>query len=89
MPGRRLFSNWMSDPAAAYMTLFESLTNRERQVLILVSRGLMNCQVAARLGLSERTIEAHRVSGYRRLGIKTLGELTRFLEHIPDEKLTV
>ena len=79
----------MSDPAAAYMTLFESLTNRERQVLILVSLGLMNCQVAARLDLSEQTIEAHRASGYRRLGIKTLGELTRFLEHIPDEKLTV
>ena len=69
-----------------YRDKFRTLTPRERQVLLLVSRGLMNCQVAARLSLSERTIEAHRASGYRRLGIRTVGELSRLLEHIPEDE---
>lgn len=65
-----------------YNQKFSELTKRERQVLLMVSSGLMNCQIASRLELSERTIEAHRASGYRRLGVKTLSELNRFLFHI-------
>ncbi len=74
-----------ADPEYVWRERFASLSPRERQVLRLVAMGLMNCQVAARLGLSERTIEVHRANGYRRLGIKTLGELMRFLEHVPQE----
>ena len=62
--------------------LFSQLTRREAEVLKLVSKGLMNCQVAARLGLSERTVEGHRANGYKRLGVKTLAELHLFLKKI-------
>ncbi len=82
---RDLKARRLSDPEGRFAERFETLTPRERQVLLLVSRGLMNCQAASRLNLSERTIEAHRASGYRRLGIRTLGELTRFLEHVPED----
>lgn len=53
------------------------LTQRETQVLELVSMGLMNCQVASRLNLSERTIEAHRANAYRKLGISNLAQLRK------------
>src|SRR5207248_11290456 len=41
-------------------TLFETLSTREREVLALVSSGLMNKQVAAELGLAEITVKIHR-----------------------------
>ncbi len=55
------------------------LTQREKQVLNLVSMGLMNCQVASRLNLSERTIETHRANAYRKLGISNLAQLRKLL----------
>lgn len=39
---------------------FESLTPRERQVMSLVTAGLMNKQVAGRIGISEMTVKLHR-----------------------------
>lgn len=56
-----------------------SLTNRERQVIDLVSMGLMNCQVASRLNLSERTVETHRANAYRKLGISNFAQLRKVL----------
>ncbi len=57
----------------------DSLTNRERQVIDLVSMGLMNCQVASRLNLSERTVETHRANAYRKLGISNFAQLRKVL----------
>ena len=42
--------------------LFASLTEREREVMTLVTSGLMNKQVAAKIGLSEITVKIHRGS---------------------------
>ncbi|WP_363325333.1 helix-turn-helix transcriptional regulator [uncultured Parasutterella sp.] len=55
------------------------MTNRERQVIDLVSMGLMNCQVASRLNLSERTVETHRANAYRKLGISNFAQLRKVL----------
>jgi DNA-binding NarL/FixJ family response regulator/Arc/MetJ-type ribon-helix-helix transcriptional regulator len=45
------------------------LTARERQVLTLVARGLANKQIAARLGISEKTVKTHLGSAFQRLGV--------------------
>lgn len=55
-----------------------SLTAREREVLTLVADGRTNKEVAASLGISPRTVEAHREALMRKLAIRTVAGLTRF-----------
>ncbi|MGY0068680.1 helix-turn-helix domain-containing protein [Streptomyces sp. QTS137] len=50
---------------------FDQLTNRERQVLALLSDGPSNRAIARRLGIAERTVKAHLTSLMRKLGIQT------------------
>ena len=47
----------------------EDLTDREREVLLLVRDGLANKQIARRLDIAERTVKAHLTSVYQRLGV--------------------
>jgi DNA-binding NarL/FixJ family response regulator len=49
--------------------LADNLTSREQQVLNLLSEGLSNHQMALRLGLSVRTVEAHLTHIYAKLGV--------------------
>jgi DNA-binding NarL/FixJ family response regulator len=56
----------------------ELLTPRERDVLGGVARGLTNKAIAAELGISRRTVEAHRESLMRKLQIHSVAGLTRF-----------
>jgi two-component system response regulator NreC len=58
--------------------LLTQLTGRERQVLIGVTRGLTNKEIAAELGISHRTVETHRESLMRKLRLRSVAELTRF-----------
>jgi len=55
-----------------------SLSHRERSVLSLIAVGFTNVQIAKRLYLSLRTIEAHRAAIRLKLGISTRAELTAF-----------
>lgn len=58
------------------------LTPRESEILAALGRGESSKQIARDLGLSVRTVEAHRQSIKRRLGIDTLPELIRYaVEH--------
>lgn len=54
-----------------------ALTRRERQIMDLVIRGAANKQMAHRLDLSIKTIEAHRGSLMRKLQVQTVAELVR------------
>ncbi len=56
------------------------LTARERQVVDLVRRKLSNGAVADELGVSERTVEAHLAAVYRKLGVRSRGELISVLQ---------
>lgn len=56
----------------------DMLTNREREVLSLVAHGLLNKEIGVQLGISVRTVEAHRDSMVRKLGIRSAAGLTRF-----------
>lgn len=64
-------------PAAAEGDI-GALTSREREVLVRVARGLTNRETASELGISVRTVEAHRDSLMRKLRIHTVAGLTRF-----------
>ena len=56
------------------------LTARERQVMALVTSGLMNKQVASELSISEVTVKMHRGSVMRKLGARSVAMLARMAE---------
>ena len=56
---------------------YESLTPREREVMTLVVTGLLNKQIAARLGTSEATVKAHRAQLMQKMRVGSLAELVR------------
>jgi FixJ family two-component response regulator len=65
---------------SALRDVFESLTTREREIMALVTTGLMNKQVAAQLGLSEVTVKIHRGHVMRKMGVRSLADLVRAAE---------
>jgi FixJ family two-component response regulator len=54
---------------------YASLSDRERQVMALVVRGLLNKQVGGELGISEMTVKAHRGNVMRKMEADSLAEL--------------
>ena len=54
------------------------LTNREREVLVLIAEGLSNKEIAGRLNVGVRTVETHRERIMRKLGIHSVAGLTKF-----------
>lgn len=58
----------------------ESLTPRERDVLTLVVEGLMNKQIASRLGISQPTVKIHRRHLMEKMGAASVIELVRMVE---------
>src|SRR5215471_442787 len=54
------------------------LTNREREVLILITGGLINKEIASQLGVGVRTVETHRERIMRKLKIHSAAGLTTF-----------
>jgi FixJ family two-component response regulator len=64
----------------ALQTTFEILTPREREVMGLVTSGLMNKQVAAEMGLQEITVRIHRANIMRKMKAKSLPDLVRMAD---------
>jgi FixJ family two-component response regulator len=60
--------------------LFESLTPREREVMALVTAGLMNKQIAAQLNVSEVTVKVHRGNAMGKMRARSLAELVRMAD---------
>ena len=57
---------------------YELLTTREREVLHLAAEGHTNAEIAARLGISPRTVETHRANLMRKLGLESQTDLIRY-----------
>ena len=65
---------------AALEASHASLTPRERQVMELAVRGLMNKQIAGELGTSEVTVKIHRGNAMRKMHARTFADLVRMAE---------
>ena len=68
---------------------YEALSSREREVMSLVVRGLLNKQVGAELGISEVTVKAHRGSAMRKMGARTLPDLVNMAGRLGEQVLQV
>jgi PAS domain S-box-containing protein len=79
-------SRFEADPFAGALYCFEpmarpvtdalmTLTDRQRQILALVAQGKTNAAIAAEIGLSRRTVEAHRLRLARLLGVRNAAEM--------------
>jgi DNA-binding NarL/FixJ family response regulator len=85
--GRRYLSPPLSEKALeAYahqasdtaLDLYETLTAREREILYLAAQGLTSAEIAERLMIGVRTVDTHRGSMMRKLGLHTPLDLIRF-----------
>ncbi|CAM5203593.1 helix-turn-helix transcriptional regulator [Oligella ureolytica] len=53
----------------------ESMTNREREIFVLIKKGLTSKECAAALGISVRTVEVHRANLIQKYRVKNIVEL--------------
>lgn len=61
---------------------YDTLTAREREVLVLTVRGMLNKQIAAELGISETTIKVHRHHIMQKMKAESLPALVRMVEKL-------
>ncbi len=62
-------------------TSLDILSDRQREILNLVSEGLTNVQIAGRLFLTESTVKQHLRAVYKALGVSNRAEATRLLRN--------
>jgi len=70
------------DVVAGLRKRFESLTPREREVLIRAAAGRLNKQIADELGVSEVMVKVHRSHAMRKMNAKSINELVRMSSHL-------
>ncbi|MBA5638920.1 response regulator transcription factor [Duganella sp. LX20W] len=61
---------------------YDTLTEREREVIVLTVRGMLNKQIAAELGISEQTIKVHRHHIMQKMAAASLPALVRMVEKL-------
>jgi len=61
---------------------YESLTQREREVMTLVVTGLLNKQIAAQVGTSEATVKAHRAQLMRKMQAESVARLVTIAQRL-------
>jgi two-component system response regulator NreC len=70
-------AKWRETPGRVHARAVDELTHRERDVLKLIALGHTNAEIASMLHVSIRTVENHRASVLRKLGLHTRADLVR------------
>jgi FixJ family two-component response regulator len=65
---------------------FETLSPREQEVMLHVTAGKMNKQVAGDLGISEITVKIHRGAAMHKMAARTYAELVRMADALKPER---
>ena len=65
---------------SALQTRFDTLTAREQEIMSFVTAGLLNKQIAAQMGISEKTVKVHRGNVTRKMGVRSVAELVRMAD---------
>lgn len=68
--------------AAQLQQRFASLTPREQEVLSMVVSGMLNKQIAGRLGTAENTIKVHRSRAMEKMRARSLADLVKMMEKL-------
>lgn len=71
---------WSAAQAEVRSNRIAELSQREQEVTSLLARGLNNRQIGEELGISPRTVEAHKARLMRKLGASNLAELIRLVD---------
>jgi len=72
-----------SDKAlAALRGRFETLTSREREIMVQVTAGRLNKQIAHDIGITESTVKVHRTNLMRKMQARSLPELSRMADRL-------
>lgn len=74
---------------AVTLANYNSLTDREREIMKLVVTGLRNKQIAHAVGLSEVTVKLHRGQVMHKMGAASLADLVRIAIRIEDASATL
>jgi len=74
----RAITNFIQNADVSDFDLYETLTNREREVLHMVAQGYTNVEIAEKLYVSPRTVEVHRSNMMRKLRLKNHTQLVQF-----------
>ena len=75
---KRAIDAYVRQTQESTLDRYETLTDREREVLHLAAEGLTNAKVADRLSISPRTAESHRNNMMRKLGLRTQTDLVLY-----------
>lgn len=70
------------EDAEEYVKRWMTLTPREQDIASLVAEGLLNREIAERLGISAKTVQVHRGDASSKLGVKGVAQLTRAIRLI-------
>jgi FixJ family two-component response regulator len=67
---------------AVLQALFETLSPREREVMVQVVTGRLNKVIAGDLNLAEATVKVHRAQVMRKMGVRSVADLIRMADRI-------
>ena len=73
-----LFARFMGEDRGSGGSRERQVTRREREIIRHIADGRSNKEIAAALGISNRTAETHRAAILRKLGVSSTAEIVRF-----------